>query len=69
MAPTSPSTATQPPVPVAHAVSHAAVHTATGDVGRIFHFADHGVVIGAIFLLALSFMFWVLWNFWRDSHR
>jgi heme/copper-type cytochrome/quinol oxidase subunit 2 len=54
---------------VAHPAAHAAVPAATGDMDRIFHFTDRGLVLGTVFLLALSFMFWVLWSFWRESRR
>ena len=52
-----------------HAASRGAAHAANGDVDRILHFTDPGLAVGTIFLLATSFMLWVLWSFWRDSHR
>lgn len=55
--------------PVAHAAAHVAAHAASGDVDRVFRFTDRGMMIGAAFLLALSFMLWVLWSFWREGRR
>ncbi|HEV2324583.1 MAG TPA: hypothetical protein VGS10_11595 [Terracidiphilus sp.] len=63
------STAIYAAAPAVQAASRGAAHAANGDVGRILHFTDRGLAVGTIFLLALSFMLWVLWNFWRDSHR
>ncbi|HEV2136390.1 MAG TPA: hypothetical protein VGR47_19360 [Terracidiphilus sp.] len=53
----------------AHAAANAAAQASSGDVDRVFRFSDRGMMIGAAFLLALSFMFWVLWSFWREGRR
>jgi hypothetical protein len=59
--------------PAAHAAAHqaanAAAQAAGGSVDRVFRFTDRGMMIGAAFLSALSFMLWVLWSFWRESRR
>lgn len=46
-----------------------AVRAASSDIDRVLHFTDQGVILGTAMFLAVIFMLWVLWSFWRESRR